>query len=65
MKDWPINVYLKRHFSNQRAYQRRQDRKSLKNRAKSLNEIGYNDLSDFGSGVDTPDEDGEEDGDEF
>ena len=58
MSDWPIKAYLKRHFSNQRSYNRRTERIRA---ARAINGKRYDNWSDgdFGSGEEAGDEAGE------
>ena len=49
--DWQIKEYLKVHLRNQQGYQKRLKRRAGKGRATSMDQIGLDNLSDFGSGV--------------
>ena len=55
--DWPIREFLKRHFSNQRSYNRRVEGGDPKGKRKvTTYDIALDDLFNFGSDMDASDE---------
>jgi len=56
--DWPIKEYLKRHFSNQRNYNNRIQRKAREEQAeaKKRGEVMWEDLNDFGTDKENDDD---------
>jgi len=67
--NWPVKVYLKRHFSNQRSYRARIQREADRKGKDKATDNWMDDLFDFGSDAADSNvnngQDGAEDGQEF